>query len=279
MAVDTKKFPVEDELVFDGMTKILLGARPTEALNTLWDSGWLREVFPELERMARFRSRSKSKDLWKHVLQVVENCPTDPVFRWAALFHDVGKPVCYREKRGKVSFVGHEAKGAEIWQRVAKRMGTTKHFTECVTMIVKESGSFVELKNENLKGNLSDAAIRRYVKKTDGHLDNIFRFVLADMTTMWDRKLDKMRRDTRAFMKRIDELLVADYKESQKPKVPKKMGNLLMEQLDITGGLLLGKVMQGLTQKLVAGELTLESDFVSEGRKILDEVRKEEKKR
>lgn len=275
MFINVKKFPVEEEFILIGMNKILTGTQPYVDLNILWDSGWLKEVFPELEQMARFRSKSKSKNLWKHVLKVVENCPSDPVFRWAALFHDIGKPVVYSERKGKVTFAGHEVKGAEIWLDVAKRMYAPKKFTESVEVIIRESGAFVELKDENAKGILTDTAVRRYMRRVFPHLDNIFRFVMADMTTMWDKKIDKMKRETRDFMNRMDKITGADKVEAAKPRLPKGTGSLLMKEFGIKGKAL-GDMMSYLTKGLKEGKLSVEDNFVHIVKDVLNDIERQE---
>jgi hypothetical protein len=53
----------------------------------------------------------------------------------------------------------------------------------------------------------------------------------------------------------------------EKLKLPPKTGNALMDNLGLHGKAL-GDVMKALTQKLLDGELTLESNFVEEAKKI-----------
>lgn len=249
---------IEDDFVVDKMNKILVTGGSTgsvrRSLGILLDCGWLKEVFPELDRMARFHTTAKSKDLWDHVLQVVENCPQDPVLRWAALFHDIGKPVCYVESDGIVSFCEHEKKGAEIWKIVAERINAPKLWSELIAGIIRESGSFVELKNLNTSGKLTDAAIRRYVKRVGPDLSEIFRFSMADMTSSWYYKRDRMRQETRALMCRIDKLVDADKKEAARLRLPKGTGTKIMRVLGLKGKEL-GIVMKELQRRLETGEL------------------------
>ena len=35
------------------------------------------------------------KDVWDHTIAVIESITPEPVLRWAALLHDIGKPSCF----------------------------------------------------------------------------------------------------------------------------------------------------------------------------------------
>ncbi len=262
---------VSKERIFEETTKILVAKRPDLGLKLLVDSGLLNEVFPELQAVVEFKTQQKSKALWAHVVQVVGQTPPDPVLRWAALFHDVGKPPVVREFRKEVTFHGHEVAGAEIWDQVADRLKVSNEFKERVSMVIRESDSLVELK----KSGVTDKALRRFIRRAGPHLDNIFQFTMADMTSKWPKKLATMKRKTKAVKKRIDKIIKDD--NVAELKLPKNTGTLLMQSLNIKGGRLLGEIMKCLTQKLIDGELKLGDDFVSEGEVILSEFRQKKR--
>jgi putative nucleotidyltransferase with HDIG domain len=48
--------------------------------------------------------------------------------RWAALLHDIGKPATRTERDGRVSFIGHDAVGAEMVTELCRRLRTSRRF-------------------------------------------------------------------------------------------------------------------------------------------------------
>ncbi|MBR4183681.1 MAG: HD domain-containing protein, partial [Lachnospiraceae bacterium] len=62
-------------------------------------------------------------DVEEHTLKVLENTPPDKVIRLAALFHDMGKPVCHTvDERGIDHFHGHQAVSEELSKKILKRL-------------------------------------------------------------------------------------------------------------------------------------------------------------
>ncbi len=82
----------------------------------------LSEVLPELEPMVGFDQHNYHHlyDIYEHTVRVVESVPPTPSLRWAALFHDVGKPETFTLDEHKVGhFYGHPKASEAL---AAKRM-------------------------------------------------------------------------------------------------------------------------------------------------------------
>ena len=63
------------------------------------------------------------RDVWQHTVAVVAHIPPEPVLRWAALLHDVGKPPCFSlGPDGVGHFYGHAAKSAELADAILMRL-------------------------------------------------------------------------------------------------------------------------------------------------------------
>lgn len=59
--------------------------------------------------------------------------------RFAALLHDVGKPVTRRElPDGRVSFIGHDATGAEMNRGLCRRLRTSRRFADYLAAITRD---------------------------------------------------------------------------------------------------------------------------------------------
>ena len=83
------------ERVQSELTKLLCGQNVDAVLREFSDV--LAVPIPELRPMFGFEQHNPhhDRDVWLHTAAVVEHIPPEPVLRWAALLHDVGKPPCF----------------------------------------------------------------------------------------------------------------------------------------------------------------------------------------
>lgn len=127
------------------LLKLLAGAKPTESLRILFQTGLDKAVFgvPEFSNLLDLRMDQRNKhhayNLIDHTLMVVqnmhdllvqENAPEDVRVKMllAALMHDFGKahPEIGKPKASdptQMSYVGHEDKSAEISDAIMKSIG------------------------------------------------------------------------------------------------------------------------------------------------------------
>ena len=97
-------------------------------------------------------------------------------------------------------------------------------------------------------------------------LDNLFHLSAADITSSSSERVAEGRARTARLKERIDTLL--DTEDVIALKLPKGTGHWLIDSLGLTGQAL-GDMMTILTQKLVDGEITLESNFAHEASKVM----------
>jgi putative nucleotidyltransferase with HDIG domain len=90
-----------------------------------WDD--LVKILPELEPMADTPQSPyyhAEGDVAIHTRLTVEACPADgnPDLLWAALLHDLGKPVTTEEYGNRISSRGHEQVGATLASGLLERL-------------------------------------------------------------------------------------------------------------------------------------------------------------
>ncbi len=97
-------------------------------------------IIPALLPMKGFdqRTRWHIYDVLEHTAYVVENTPPDPVARWAALFHDTGKPDTFVvDEEGIGHMPGHPLVSVEHLQASAKRLRFSNKLLHTLTLLVR----------------------------------------------------------------------------------------------------------------------------------------------
>ncbi len=126
------------ERVRDEMDELLRAADPRRGLVALESLGILDAVIPEIEPMRACPAGRDRPDVWTHTLGALalaarpgripgagagREREASGVLRWALLLHDVSKPDTVRlASGGRPTFHGHEALGAELAERILRRL-------------------------------------------------------------------------------------------------------------------------------------------------------------
>ena len=92
--------------------------------------GWWERIVQALPELAELSDTPQPRkyhaegDVAVHTRLAVEACPADsePDLLWAALLHDVGKPLVTKDEDGKITAYGHHAVGAEIAEQLLERL-------------------------------------------------------------------------------------------------------------------------------------------------------------
>jgi len=258
---------VSKERVFEETTKLLMSQHPSRGMNAMAKSGIMAEVFPELQVVFDF-SEDQGKyhhlPVWEHTMLVLDSSHASPTVRWASLFHDVAKPQTWSRKGNDVHFYQHDRLGSEVWERVADRLKTSKEFKEHISQLIYE--------HQNLRGAMSNKAIRRLVHRLGDRLQDLFFLREADIIghkpSLMKSSLDDLAQLIRRTQEVQDEGTVL-------AKLPAGTGTRVAEALGIKPGAELGNIMKRMQQMLIDGDIKPESDFVAVAKKLSKEVENE----
>ena len=107
--------------------------------------GWWEKVvqaIPELAELAYTPQPVKyhaEGDVANHTRLAVEACPPDcdPDLLWASLLHDVGKPLTTKDEGERITAHGHHAVGAEIAERILRRLGMSFERRELIVWAIR----------------------------------------------------------------------------------------------------------------------------------------------
>ena len=125
------------ERVFEELCKLLNCIATAEELVTF--APILAAAIPELEPMIGFDQHSPhhAYDVFTHTAHVVSGVSTDPVLRWAALLHDVGKvPTFTQDSTGRGHFYGHAQASAEMADAILRRLKAPTDLREQAVFLI-----------------------------------------------------------------------------------------------------------------------------------------------
>lgn len=151
---------VSNERVRDELCKTLVSNNPTKGLRLLEETKLLKLILPELQAAVGFKQQNPhhDKDIFEHILAVVNNCPPELNLRAAGLLHDIGKPECFTvDNKGIGHFYGHDIKGAVICEKILRRLKFDNQSISEISILVKE--------HMNVLKKPTDAAVKRLINR------------------------------------------------------------------------------------------------------------------
>ena len=134
------------------LTKLLCG---TDAGNVLHDyNDVMAVIMPEIVPMFGFEQKNPhhDKDVWNHTVAVVSAAPADPVLRWSALLHDIGKPHCFTlDENGIGHFYHHASISTDLAEQILKRLRFDNVSAERITLLVKNHDTPLPAEKKGVK--------------------------------------------------------------------------------------------------------------------------------
>lgn len=174
------------ERIKDELFKIMAAPRPSTGWYYLLDSGLLAFILPELVRMKGIDvvNGRAHKDNFKHTMTVLDSVAavSDNIYlRWAALFHDIGKPVTkhYDPERGW-TFHNHNFIGSKMVKTIFRRLkfplGSELNYVAKLVELHMRPIALVE-------DEVTDSAVRRLANYAEEDLADLMILARADITS------------------------------------------------------------------------------------------------
>ena len=236
---------ISNERIHDELLRILKSENAYEGVMLLKDSGLLGHILPELLEgigVSQARpGRHHKEDVFTHNVLSLKFCPSkNPVVKFAALIHDIGKPrVEGKDEEGLVIFHNHEVIGAKMAEEICQKLRFSKKDTEKIVDLIRWHMFSV---NENQ----TDAAVRRFIRRVG--VDNV-----KDMMDL--RVGDRLGGGTQTAESWRLKLFKDKVEEQLKP-APFSIndlaidGNDIMNLLQIKPGSRVGEILQKLFEEV-----------------------------
>src|SRR3989344_5537203 len=193
---------LSSERVAQEMDKILMTSKPSRGIDLLAECGLINYILPELIPCIDLEfDPTEHKDIYGHILQVLDQTPPKLELRWCALLHDIAKPLTREKIGGEYHFLGHEVVGARMTKDILRRLKYKGEFVDYLSKLV-----YLHQRIPNNDGAWTDGAVRRFVRDAGNTLEDLFAFAAADSTGANSRKLERYQQMRTELWNRIVEL-------------------------------------------------------------------------
>jgi putative nucleotidyltransferase with HDIG domain len=290
---------VSPERIFEELRRILTAPDALRGLEWMDTLGITEVVLPELWRLHGIeQSRYHHLDVHDHTMSVLaeaielERAPerhlgprwqevdavlrtplANQLTRWqalrfGALLHDIAKPQTRGvSPEGRVTFMGHDAAGAQTAVAILARLRSSQRLREYVSVLVRNHLRLGFLVHERP---LSRRSVYIYLKGLGEFAVDVTVLSVADrLSTRGDRS-------TEAIAEHVElarEMLGHALSWRADPPRPPVRGDELAQALGLTPGPALGEILAELEQDSFTGEIGSPEQAIERARQLLDRRR------
>jgi poly(A) polymerase len=257
---------VSAERITAELNKMIMCDHPSRGFLLLEKVGLLKYIFPELDNLKGVDKKEgrAHKDNFHHSVKVLDNISkhTDNIWlRWAALLHDIAKPLTkkYIPETGW-SFHGHEYLGSKMIPSIFRKLrlplnDRMKYVQKIVDLHLRPIALSQEV--------VTDSAIRRLLFEAGDDIDDLMLLCEADITSKNIEKKAKHLENFRHVRTKLKEIEEKDAIRNFQPPID---GSEIIKTFGIKPGRQVGIIKNAIREAILDGIIPNNSD---EARKIM----------
>ncbi len=246
---------ISKERIVDELNKIILSKKPSIGFLNLDKSGLLKRIIPEITSLKGIEEiEGKShKENFYHTLEVLDNISIkskDLWLRWAALLHDIGKPLSkkYNSKTGW-TFHGHEFIGSKMVYQIFKRLKLPlNNKMKYVQKLVLLSSRPIIISEDFI----TDSAVRRLIFDSGDILGDLIMLCEADITTKNPKLFNDYHENFKIVRNKIKALEEKDNLRNFQPPIS---GQEIMKSFNIGPSKEIGIIKEKIKEAIIEGEV------------------------
>ncbi len=251
---------ISGERIVDELNKIMMTDQPSRGFVDLYRCGLLPLIIPELTALDIVETRNgrAHKNNFYHTLEVLDNVARQSHslwLRWAALFHDVGKPRSKRwDNQMGWTFHNHNYLGAKMIPGIFRRMklpmdAKMKYVQKMVDLHMRP----IVIADEEV----TDSAVRRLMNDAGDDIDDLMTLCEADITSKNVVRKQRFLENFRTVREKLADLKEKDYKRLLQPCID---GNEIMEMFHLSPCREVGTLKQTLKDAVLDNKVANERE-------------------
>ena len=255
---------ISAERIIAELNKIMLSPIPSKGLIDLERCGLLELILPEITALEGRETKAgiSHKDIFYHTLQVVDNVAqrSDNLWlRWAALLHDVGKPItkAFSPTLGW-TFHNHNLVGAKLVNRIFKRMKLpTDERMKYVKKLAELHMRPIVIADEEV----TDSAVRRLLFDAGNDIDDLMTLCESDITSRNEIRKQRFLNNFNTVRQKLKDIEEKDRIRNFQPPVD---GEEIMRIFELTPCREVGTLKSSIKDAILDGKIPNEHDAAYE---------------